>query len=307
MKNENNIYNTKEMERLKNISTLPTNDVIFHCLFGTKGNEKITKAFLEKLLNKEVEEIDLDLNLNLIREHYDDKLGILDVRVKDKNGVNYNIEMQNTSSNTLPERIISYWSRLYNGDLKVGNDYNTLNKTIAILIVNDTIKNLEVIKKFHTKWNLREETYTEIILTDYLEIHIIELPKYIQSKKSNNNVWLDFLLKPNEIRGMDAMEDSKMKKELEMVEEARKKWEEIIADEKIRDRALRLEIARLDYNTGMNNAREEGIKQGIEKGIRESLENIVKEMLSKNFQIKTIAEITKLDIKEIEKIKDGLL
>lgn len=307
MKNENNIYNTKEMESLKNISTLPTNDVIFHCLFGTKGNEKITKAFLEKLLNKEVEEIDLDLNLNLIREHYDDKLGILDVRVKDKNGVNYNIEMQNTSSNTLPERIISYWSRLYNGDLKVGNDYNTLNKTIAILIVNDTIKNLEVIKKFHTKWNLREETYTEIILTDYLEIHIIELPKYIQSKKSNNNVWLDFLLKPNEIRGMDVMEDSKMKKEIEMVEEARKKWEEIIADEKIRDRALRLEIARLDYNTGMNNAREEGIKQGIEKGARESLENIVKEMLSKNFQIKTIAEITKLDIKEIEKIKDGLL
>ena len=103
------------------------------------------------------------------------------------------------------------------------------------------------------------------------------------------------------------MEDGKMKKELEMVEEARKKWEEIIADEKIRDRALRLEIARLDYNTGMNNAREEGIKQGIEKGIRESLENIVKEMLSKNFPIETIAEITKLDIKEIEKIKDGLL
>jgi len=42
MKNNNNIYNTKEIESLKNISTLPTNDVIFHCLFGTKGNEKIT-------------------------------------------------------------------------------------------------------------------------------------------------------------------------------------------------------------------------------------------------------------------------
>lgn len=27
----------------------PTNDVIFHCLFGTKGQEKITKAFLEGL------------------------------------------------------------------------------------------------------------------------------------------------------------------------------------------------------------------------------------------------------------------
>ena len=163
--------------------------------------------------------------------------------------------------------------------------------------MNDTIKNLEVIKKFHTKWNLREETYTEIILTDYLEIHIIELPKYIESKKSNNNVWLDFLLKPNEIRGMDAMEDSKMKKELEMVEEARKKWEEIIADEKIRDRALRLEIARLDYNTGMNNAKQEGIK--------EERELIIKEMLANNFTLEVISKITKLDIKEIEKIRDN--
>ena len=166
-------------------------------------------------------------------------------------------------------------------------------------------------KKFYTKWNLREETYTEIILTDYLEIHIIELPKYIELKKSNNNLWLDFLLKPNEIRGMDIMEDSKMKKELEIVEEARKKWEEIIADEKIRDRALRLEIARLDYNTGMNNAREEGIREGIRQGIEQGIEkgakeNIVKEMLVKKFPLEIISEITKLDIVEIEKIKNKL-
>ena len=123
-----------------------------------------------------------------------------------------------------------------------------------------------------------------------------------------------------------------MKKELEMVEEARKKWEEIIADEKIRDRALRLEIARLDYNTGMNNAREEGIREGIKQGIEKGaknrympiltilhhlkweelvkleenmydLENIVKEMLVKKFPLEIISEITKLDIVEIEKMK----
>ena len=30
MENKNNNHNTKEMESLKSISTLPTNDVIFH-------------------------------------------------------------------------------------------------------------------------------------------------------------------------------------------------------------------------------------------------------------------------------------
>lgn len=36
-----------------------------------------------------------------------------------------------------------------------------------------------------TKWNIREEEYTSVILTDVLEICIIELPKfmrYVQNK-----------------------------------------------------------------------------------------------------------------------------
>lgn len=167
-------------------SLMPTNDVIFHCLFGTVGNEKITKDLLEKLLHKEVEEIDLDLNLNLIRNHYDDKLGILDVRAKTKTGINYNIEMQNTSSEKLPERILVYWSRLYSGDLKRGTNYDTLNKTIAIIIVNDKISRFDFMRKYETKWNIREEDYKDIILTDDFEIKIIELPKYLKMKKKRS-------------------------------------------------------------------------------------------------------------------------
>lgn len=76
----------------------------------------------------------------------------------------------------------------------------------------------------------------------------------------------------------------------------------LVADEKIRDMAI------LDYNTGMNRARKEGIKEGIaegnEQGKREEREKIVKQILLKKFPIETIAEITKLDIEEIEKIRD---
>ncbi len=193
--NEN--IESEHLEILKERSKLPTNDLVFHLIFGSKGNENITKDFIKQTLKKDIKKIYLDLNLNLEKQYFDEKLGVLDVRAKDENGTNYNIEMQNVTSNTLPERIISYWSRLYNGDLKIGEDYTVLNKTIAILILNDDMKNLETIEKFNTKWNIREETYKDVILTDYFEIHILELKKYKRMRtEKNKNMWLDFLLEP---------------------------------------------------------------------------------------------------------------
>jgi len=293
----NKYNNQKDIQ--KN-AILPTNDVIFHCLFGTVGSEKITKNFLEKIIKKQVEDINLDLNLNLIRNYYDEKLGILDVRAKDGSGINYNIEMQNIATELLPERILSYWSKLYIGNLKAGDSYSTLNKTIAILIINDEMDKLKGIEMFHTKWNIREETYSNIILTDYFQIHILELKKYSRKRtKENKNIWLDFLLEPDGKEVLEAM------KENEEINEARKKWEKITQDEKIRDRALRLEIARLDYNTGMECAlkkgKEEGIKEGKEEGYKKALIDIAKQMAKQGKSLEEIMNITGLSKEEIEK------
>lgn len=296
------MYNYQE---LKEKSLLPTNDVIFHCLFGTIGNEGITKDFIEKILNKEVSEITLDLNLNLIREHFDSKLGILDVRAKTKEGINYNIEMQNSSSATLPERILSYWSRLYTGDLKKGNNYDVLAKTIAILIVNDEIDRFNFIEKYHTKWNIREEDYKDVILTDDFEIHVIELPKYLEMRNNNfKNIWLDFLINPVGKEVLTAMKENKKLKD------AGNKLDEITSDEVIRDRALRLEIAELDRNTDLKHAREAGISEGIQQGIQQGIEQgayqeikkIVLLMHEQKIPLDQICKLTELDLEEVKKI-----
>ena len=179
MLSNNTISVENAPEQIITKSMLPTNDVVFHCLFGAKGNERITKKFIEKIIGRNIESINLDKNLNLKREYYDEKLGILDVLAKGEDGTNYNIEMQNATSETLPYRILWYWSKLYNGELKIGNTYGELKKTIAIIILNNRMKNLSEIKdKFHTTWNIREETYRDVIFTDYFELHIVELPKY---------------------------------------------------------------------------------------------------------------------------------
>lgn len=56
MTTQTNIQDSAELKKLTANSLLPTNDVIFHCLFGTVGNEKITKDFIEKIVKKNVEE-----------------------------------------------------------------------------------------------------------------------------------------------------------------------------------------------------------------------------------------------------------
>lgn len=92
------------------------------------------------------------------------------------------------------------------------------------------------------------------------------------------------------------MEDS------EAIEEARKKWKEIISDEEIRDRALRWEIAELDRNTALKHATEDGLRQGIEQ----ATEQIIINMLENNVPIDKISEFTKIEIEKIKLIKDKI-
>lgn len=52
------------------------------------GNESITKGFLETILERRIESIDLSRNPILRREFKDDKLGVLDIIAKlDKNKI----------------------------------------------------------------------------------------------------------------------------------------------------------------------------------------------------------------------------
>ena len=135
-----------------------------------------------------------------------------------------------------------------------------------------------------------------MILTDDLEIHIIELSKYIKMKKKreSENIWLDFLLKPEGKEVLEAVKESKE------IKEAKEKWRKITADEKIRDRTLRLEIAELDRNTDLKYARKEGIEEGIKEGLEEGRRSLINKMLENGATVEQIAKMLNVDVAEIE-------
>ena len=169
------IVDTEKRER-ENKLLSPKLDVIFQILFGEVGSEKITKSFLEAILDKEIKEVDLKENIVLRRENLEEKMGVLDVLAKINNEEYCNVEMQMVEKSQLLKRMLYYWSRVYTRNIKEGKDYIELKKTIEVLIVNFEIKGLKDLG-YHSKWKIIEEKCRKHILTEDLEIHIIVLPR----------------------------------------------------------------------------------------------------------------------------------
>ena len=296
---------------MKNAKTLsPKLDVVFQALFGEVGNESITKGFLETILERKIDSIDLSRNPILRREFKDEKLGVLDIIAKlDKDEI-CNIELQIVDKKNIIERILYYWSRLYSRQIKSGEDYKILQKAIVILITDFKIENLEELD-YHSRWKIMEDKQgKKIILTQKLEIDIIELPKIIGKEKEQDNLldWLYFLENPKSERVTEKM------KENENLKEAVKKLDNLSEDEKMQRIADLRQKAIMDekaiYEKGLEVGIEKGIQRGMEKGIekgimegsqKEKIE-IAKKMLELKIDKETIAEATGLTEQEIEKI-----
>ena len=278
----------------------PKMDIIFQALFGEVGSENITKDFLEKILKRKIEKISLDKNPILRRELKDDKLGVLDIITELDGKEKCNIEMQLIDKNNIIERMLYYWSKMYTRQIKAGDDYNKLEKTIVILIADFNIKGLEEVE-YHSTWKIIEtNSAKKLILTDKFELDIIELSKIKGRENEKDQLldWLIFLENPESERVTRKMEEN------ENLKEAVEKLDRISKDEKmqriieLREKAIRDEHA--IYAKGVD----DGIEEGKAKGAREKQIEIAKSMLKENMDIEMIIKITGLTKQEIEKLQE---
>ena len=262
------------------------NDYTFKRVFGYTGNEEITKGLLNAILKEKVTEVSLNCNTILERDLYDDKLGILDIRAKVNNLVDINIEMQLVDEKNIEKRIIFYLSKMYTQNLKKSHNYAELNKCISILFIDFELEKLKEIPKYLTKWNIREETYGKIILTDVLELYIINLSKV--EKYSENKLldtWVKFISNSEDLNMENA--DESIKKAKEVLDEiSEDEHEQYLAH--LREKYI-FEI--------------QGIEEaGFDKGSKSKQIEIAKKMKEDNVDIKAIMKYTGLTKEEIEKI-----
>ena len=290
-------HNKKYKRRWYIIGNLlkPTTDYVFKRIFGYSGNEKITANLLHSILNEDIKNINLDLNTFLEKDVIDDKIGILDVKVQTTSGTDIDIEMQVVDQDNIVKRLLFYWSKMYCKNIKSGQDYDSLKRCIVILITDFELNILKDIPKYITKWVIKEKSYGKHMLTDLMEICIIELP--IASKYKENNdldIWAKFIKNP-EVINMSEIKNS-------AIQDAKKVLEDISKDEKERYLAELREKHILDQKAIYSGGYKKGIEQGIAQGIEQTKIEIAKQMLANNCDINLIIKVTNLSKEEIEKL-----
>ena len=168
-----------------------------------------------------------------------------------------------------------------------------------------------------TIWNIREKENPEKVLTDLLEIRIINLKRireaYQKDKESKKNQWVMFLEDPNSREVQEIMEKN------EDVKKAVVTVREMSEDEKMERLAELRQKAIMDekalYNTGIREGkelgraegekigREAGEKIGEQKGEQKNKIEVIKRMLNDNLEIEMIKKYTNATDEEIEEAK----
>ena len=272
----------------------PKNDVVFKALFS-RGKLRITQAMLEAILKMKIDKLEIDKSTDLLNENADDKNGRLDLRAIINGNTECDIEVQLLSNDNIAERFVYYWAKMYAANLKIGDTYSDLRKTISIIILDDDFKLTKNLERPQTTWRIRESEATHLVLTDYFEIIIIEIPKvvkaYQKTPKDEVLQWMLFLDNPEKEEVARIMEENKD------IKEAKEELERISQDDILRRKALNrtLEIAdKLQLKKEAKEAREEGIK--------DTKEQIVKELINMNLSVQQIAKAVQLSEDEVEKI-----
>ena len=272
----------------------PKIDVVFQILFGEVGDENITADLLSTILDEKIESVQLNENIVLRREFPSDKMGIVDVLAK-INGEEYcNIEMQLTNKENIIKRLLYYWSKQYIKGIKTGNEYEKLKRMIVILIADFEIKGLEE-AGFQSKWKVIEEKERKLILTEDMEINIIELPKMYRDKgeeKEKLKQWLYFLENP------ESKEVASFMKENENMKQAKEKLDTMSEDARVRRLAELREKAILDEKE----AKYTGYCEGKREGYREGRKETAKNLKEQGIDIDVIIKATNLSKEEIEKL-----
>ena len=153
------------------------NDLVFQKIFGVQKNSNITAHFLSLILGRKIHDVSVDANKRMLRNRSNSKTCRLDIRVKFNDGEDCNIELQVLPYQFMAERMLEYWAVMYDNKINSGQGYDVLKPSISILIADYNLKQLKNISRYHTIWNLREKFSSDIILTNNIEMHVLEIPK----------------------------------------------------------------------------------------------------------------------------------
>jgi predicted transposase/invertase (TIGR01784 family) len=172
----------------------PTNDFVCKMLLGNPAHSRLTIHFLNAVLRPVSPIVEVEyLNPFVMQEFELDKLAVLDILARDDQGRRLNIEVQRTNPGGLPERLVYYASSQLVEQIQEGEGYHLLRPSIGICLLK--AKLFPNLTAYHQQFRLR--THGGLELTNCLEIHTLELPKFTKACDNQELLepleeWMDF-------------------------------------------------------------------------------------------------------------------
>lgn len=282
-----------------------TNDFLFKAVFGQESNKKLTICLLNALLQleglKQIKEIEI-LNPFNVQNYKEDKLSILDTRVKDATGNSYNIEMQVRNEEYFIKRFSYYLSKLYSSQLQKNETYNELKPAIGIAILGYDL--FPQSNKIDEKFLLKNQENT-ITLDDIMIMHFIGLTKLAQDKPIKEMTrfekWVYLLYNSKKYASKDSNIPSEIESEDGMTEviDCVKKSN---SDKEMRARMEDRENSLIYLSLIRGNGYKKGKEDGIEEGKKEGTKYIIKKLISKGKTKEEILDLIDISNEEYDKL-----
>lgn len=212
-----------------------------------------------KLNPKEIKETHI-LNTNLRKQHENEKLGILDVRILMNNDTEIDIEIQLSAMNIWTDRALFYLAKMYTEQISSGEDYTVFKRCVSISILDFELFKNE--SEFYSCFHIREDS-RHFLYTDKMEFHVLELPKLpkeLTEDSSDIELWGKFI-------NAERKEEFAMLAEKNMYIGSAYRHLQLISqdDEKRMEYEARTKAIR-DYNQVMLEAEQRGETRGRAEG-----------------------------------------
>ena len=276
----------------------PLNDYFVRYLFTDKGSsESILLDFINSIMlnanMKTFRSVEILTPFNL-KKNRNLKETIVDVKCITQNGSVVIIEIQLQGNSRFPERILYYWAANYSKLLKHGERYDELTPVISINLLNF---NLDKTKNIHSCYMLYEMNNKKL-LTDHLQIHIIELKKFKKNILSKDlNCWLKIFTSKNLEASM-----SEIVKEKPIMEEVQKKYNNFVKSKLMMMEYEKKEAYLYGNQIMLDEERRLGKEEGIKEGIEKEKYSLAKNMKKENIDVNIISKVTGLSMEEINKL-----
>ena len=286
-------------------------DYIFKRTFTRDDPNGILRDLLESILKIKIRNV-IVLNSEIPKDLLDEKASRLDIRAEIDNERIINIEMQVKYQSDIEKRSTLYMSKNISTQIKIAEKYGLLKPSIVINILNfNRYRRNSYHSVAHMKFEkTSKEEYVDLgynpeeeTATDVLEMHFIELPKFIKKNpeaKTKLEQWLWLIAGREDKIKMSKLDNPEVKKAMKLVEE-------VLSDPVEREILDAREMARLNYNSEMDYMREKGLNEGRKKRDRRTEEKngqkeIAKKLKDKGMKIQEILEITGLSEVEINRL-----